>query len=49
MTKAQTRLLNSLIDELKAARSQYELEIAMRYFWHTWYAIEQEDNKNEIK
>lgn len=49
MTKAQTRLINSLIDELKAAKSQYELEIAMRYFWHTWCALEQKDNKNEIK
>ena len=49
MTKAQTRLLNTLIEELKSAKSQYEIEIAMRYFWHTWFAIEQEDNKNEIK
>ena len=47
MTKTQKHLINTLIDELKSAKSQYELEIAMRYFWHTWFAIEQEDKNND--
>lgn len=49
MTKSQKHLISILIDELKSAKSQSEIETAIRYFWHIWYALNQEDNKNEIK
>lgn len=49
MTNSQKHLISILIDELKTAKSQYEVEIAMRYFWHIWYALEQGKDKNDIK
>lgn len=49
MNKAQVRLLNTLIEELSSATSQYEIELAIRYFWHIWFVLGQEDDKNAIK
>ena len=47
MTKSQKHLINTLIDELKSAKSESEIEIVIKYFWHIWYAIKQEENKND--
>ena len=47
MTKTQKHLINTLIDELKSAKSQSEIETAIRYFWHIWYALMKEENNND--
>lgn len=49
MTKVQARLVNTLIEELSSVTSQYEIELAIRYFWHIWFAIEQEKGKDVNK